>query len=89
MDHRKISTTNNTINKMFKGYKIGDKFDFPAGNMFWARNKAIYQIFQINLQTHVFLGKKRFFLLLYAIERIWLYIIKFNGYYYKKILAYY
>ena len=84
-----INIMNYLINKMFKGYKIGDKFDFPAGNMFWARNKAIYQIFQINLQTHVFLGKKRFFLLLYAIERIWLYIIKFNGYYYKKILAYY
>jgi hypothetical protein len=82
-----INLMNYLVNKMFKGYKIGDKIDFPAGNMFWARNKAIYQIFQLNLKTHIFLGKNRYFLFLYAIERIWLYIIKFNGYYYKKILV--
>ena len=51
--------------------------------MFWARTKAIYQIFKKDLRNHIpeEKGSKN---ILYAIERIWLFIVKINGYYYKK-----
>jgi rhamnosyltransferase len=71
---------------MFKKYKIGKKLIFPAGDMFWARTEAIYQIFEIKFINKFpkELGQlnKTF---MHAIERLWLYIIKLNGYYYKTI----
>jgi hypothetical protein len=74
---------------IFPGYKISDKyFDFPAGDMFWARTKAIYQIFKIDL-SHDIPGEKEPKTILFAIERIWLFLIKKNGYYYKKCFNYY
>ena len=61
-------------------------FDFPSGNMFWARVDAVYQIFEISfkkryLKENTHLNVK----LMNAVERIWLFIAKLNGYYYKKI----
>ena len=75
--------------KIFPEYKFSDKyFDFPAGDMFWARTKVIYQIFKIDLRNDIpeEIGSKR---ILWAIERLWLFFVKQNGYYYKKILDYY
>ena len=80
---------NSLIDKIFPGYNISDKyFDFPAGDMFWARSKAIYQIFKLELKNEIpdEKGSKR---ILYAIERLWLFIAKLNGYYYKKYFKYY
>jgi len=75
--------------KLYHRYKISDNcFDFPGGNMFWARAKAIYQIFEINL-NHQIPGEKGSKDVLYAIERFWLFIVKINGYYYKKCFNYY
>jgi len=74
---------------MFKGYKRGNKLDFPAGDMFWAKCKAVYQIFQIDLRKDIFDEGKGPQTFLFAIERIWLYIVKYNGYYYKKKCGYY
>lgn len=74
---------------LFHRYKISDKYiEFPAGDMFWARTKAIYQIFKIDLRHNVpkEKGSKS---ILFAIERIWLFIVKINGYYYKKYINYY
>ena len=74
---------------LFHRYKISNKYvEFPAGDMFWARTKAIYQIFKIDLRHNVPTekGSKN---LLFAIERIWLFIVKINGYYYKKYINYY
>jgi lipopolysaccharide biosynthesis protein len=80
---------NYLLAKIFPGYKISDKyFDFPAGDMFWARTKAIYQIFKIDL-SHDIPGEKEPKTILFAIERIWLFLIKKNGYYYKKCFNYY
>ena len=77
------------LSKIFPGYKFSDKyFDFPAGDMFWARTKAIYQIFKIDLR-HDIPSEKGSKNILYAIERIWLFIVKINGYYYKKYYNYY
>ena len=75
--------------KLFHRYKISDNyFDFPGGNMFWGRIKAIYQIFKIDLRQYI-PGEKGSKDILYAIERFWLFIVKLNGYYYKKYFNYY
>ena len=61
-------------------------FDYPAGNMFWAKVKAVYQIFELNLKT-IFPEEKGQIdsTLMHGIERVWVYIAKLNEYYYKKI----
>ena len=54
--------------------------------MFWARIDAIHQIFKIKF-TNKFpeeLGQLNK-TIMHAIERIWLYLVKLNGYYYKVI----
>ena len=74
------------LNKIFPGHRIGNKLEFPMSNMFWARIESIYQIFKIDY-SKIFKDDSQ--LLLYAFERIWLYIVKLNGYSYKKIIKYY
>ena len=77
------------LSKIIPGHKFSDKyFDFPAGDMFWARTKAIFQIFKKNLR-HSIPNEKGSKHILYAIERFWLFIVKVNGYYYKKYYNYY
>ena len=78
------------IKKLFPKYKIGAQLDFPAGNMFWAKTKAIFQIFDIDL-THKFDKEKDQTndTIMHGIERIWLYLVKINGYYYKTIFYYF
>ena len=80
---------NYLFTKIFPGYKFSDNyFDFPAGDMFWARTKAIYQIFKIDLRNDIpeEKGSKD---ILWAIERLWLFFVIKNGYYYKKYFNYY
>ena len=75
--------------RILPGHKFSYKnFDFPAGDMFWARTKAIYQIFNVDL-THKIPEEKGSKKILYALERFWLFIVKKNGYYYKKYYTYY
>jgi lipopolysaccharide biosynthesis protein len=83
-----IDSINFLLNKIFKGYKMGNLFDFPAGDMFWAKFKAVYQIFRVDFSKDICQEGKPL-TLLYALERIWLYIVKLNGYYYKKTCDYY
>ena len=89
LDEQLINSMNYLISKLFGEFKIGNKLDFPAGDMFWARSKAVYQIFQINLEDDIYLEGKGNQTILFAIERIWLYIVKYNGYYYKKKCGYF
>ncbi len=78
---------NYILNKLFPGFKVGNKyFDFPAGDMFWARNEAVYQIFKKDLLND--LDDNGLNNVVYAIERIWLFIAKLNGFSYKKYLRY-
>ena len=80
---------NYLFTRIFPGYKFSDKyFDFPAGDMFWARTKAIYQIFKIDLRYDI-PEEKGSENILWAIERLWLFFVTKNGYYYKKYLNYY
>ena len=71
-------------------YKVGDLLDFPAGNMFWARVSSIHQIFGINIYDKVPSEEGQFdCTILHGVERIWLYLVKINGYYYHKIFNQY
>ena len=76
------------LNKVFKGYQIGSLLDFPAGDMFWAKSKAVYQMFKFDISKELCL-ERRPLTILYALERLWLYIVKMNGYYYKKKCGYF
>ena len=78
---------NYLLNKLFPGYIIGDNyFDFPAGDMFWGRSVAVKQIFRIDLKNDI--PNESNSNLLWAIERIWLFIVKINGFFYKKYFKY-
>ena len=74
------------LKKLFPKYKIGSQLDFPAGNMFWARTNAIIQIFEYNFNQKFFKEKDQTNdTIMHGMERIWLYLVKLNGYYYKTI----
>ena len=76
------------LKKIFHKFKAGDKLVFPVGNMFWAKTESIYQIFNIRLKFPKELGQTNE-TIMHAIERIWLYLVKLNGYYYKTTVKYY
>ena len=82
------SIINFLINQIFPGYKIGKFLDFPAGDMFWAKFEAVYQIFKIVINKDLCKEGKPL-TVLYALERLWLYIVKMNGYYYKTLFGTY
>lgn len=55
--------------------------DFPAGNMFWAKTKAIDILFSYDFNNMVPEEKnQRDGTVMHAIERLWIYIAKSNGY---------
>ena len=67
-------------------YEAGELLDFPSGDMFWAKINAIYQIFEIIIDDKIPNEEGQVdCTIMHGIERIWLYIIKLNGYYYTKI----
>ena len=78
------------LKKIAPGFEIGNKLVFPTGDMFWSKVIAVHQIFKINFikkfpkelnQTNV--------TIMHGIERIWLYLVKINGYFYKVIFKHY
>ena len=79
---------NSLLKGIFPNVKILiDYFDLPEwNNMFWAKTNAIHQIFDKNIVEKI--KKKKIILdniIQHCIERIWFYLVKLNGYYYKKI----
>ena len=76
------------LKRMFGKIKIGPKLVFPAGNMFWAKTKAIYQIFNITFKYPKEYNQTNA-TIMHGIERIWLYLVKLNGYFYKTIFKHY
>ena len=90
LHRRNIKYMNFILGKIFPGFKAGEKLIFPTGNMFWAKIKSIHQIFKIRF-------KKKFpkelnqtnETLMHGIERIWLYLVKLNGYYFKIIFKHF
>ena len=85
-----IKYINLMIKRIFGKFEVGKKLIFPSGNMFWAKVNAVFQIFEINF-------KKAFpkemnqtnDTIMHGIERLWLFLVKLNGYYYKMIFKYY
>ena len=74
------------LKKLFPNYNLGTLLDFPAGNMFWARTDAIYQIFEYDFNNKFEKEKNQTNdTIMHGIERIWLYLVKQNGYFYKTI----
>ena len=72
--------------KLFPKLSLGKLFDFPAGNMFWAKTKAIYQIFIYDLLKYFPKENNQTNdTIMHGIERIWLYLVKFNFFKYKMI----
>lgn len=78
---------NYILKHLFDKIRVSDNyFDYPEGNMFWARVNAVYQIFELEKKKKFINEKGKLNLtLIHGIERIWLFIVKLNGYYYKKI----
>ena len=76
--------------KLFIDYNIGELSNFPAGNMFWAKIKSIYQIFLYDF-TEYFPNEDNQIndTIMHAIERIWLYLVKFNHFDYKYIFKFF
>lgn len=67
----------------------GNILTFPLGNMFWARTKAVYQIFNDKIIKLAPEENGEFdSTIMHAIERIWLYLVKLNGFYYKSFIYY-
>ena len=85
-----IKPLNNFLKKISPSMKAGKKIDFPAGNMFWARSKAVHQVFAQNV-SHLCPKEpiKTDGTIMHAIERSWCFITKLNGYTYKQILKYF
>ncbi len=79
-----VRLLNYLLNKISPLHKIGKETGvFPAGNMFWARIDAIHQIFEINIEDDVPIERKQIdSTIIHAVERIWVYLAKLNGYYY-------
>ena len=76
------------LKKMFphKKYEAGELLDFPSGDMFWAKISSIYQIFEINIDDKVPEENGQVdSTIMHGIERIWLYLVKINGFYYQKV----
>jgi len=47
-----IGYMNYILKKIFPGYQTGKILNFPAGDMFWARVDAIYQVFNKNFNKN-------------------------------------
>lgn len=85
---RNIKHLNNLMHILFpeRRTKIKNVLNFPAGNMFWARTSAIYQIFNEKIIGAVPEEKgQNDGTILHGIERFWPFLVKFNGYYSKTI----
>lgn len=79
---------NYILRRIFRRFKIDEKLIFPVGNMFWAKTNAIYQIFNVKFKYPKESNQNNK-TIMHAIERIWLYLVKLNGYYYKTIFKHY
>ena len=72
--------------KYFPNYERGELVNFPAGNMFWAKTKAIYQVFIYDFtDNYPNEDDQTNDTIMHGIERIWLYLVKYNHFRYKVI----
>jgi len=75
---------NYIIKKIYPHTQVSQNlFDFPEGNMFWAKINAIYPIF--NLNSNIIVTNKSILIIKNNLEQIWIFLVKLNGFLYKKI----
>ena len=68
-------------------YKLDNELVFPAGNMFWAKIDSIYQMFTFDLEKYFPKEDDQCNdTIMHGIERIWIYLVKLNKFFYKIIL---
>lgn len=86
LTNKTIGWMNFLSSKYFPEYERGELVNFPAGNMFWAKTKAIYQVFIYNF-TELYPSEddQTNDTIMHGIERIWLYLVKYNHFKYKVI----
>jgi lipopolysaccharide biosynthesis protein len=75
------------LNEIFKNFKIiKNNSDFQEVKMFWAKTKAIHQIFKKNILKKIQEEKNNLNnTIQHFTDRIWIYTVRLNGFYYKKI----
>ena len=57
--------------------------------MFWARVKAVHQVFEQNIKNKCPREKNQLnATMMHGIERLWLFVAKLNGYNYKTVFKY-
>ena len=80
---------NNFLDKIFPGenHKIGKENKLIIGNIFWGKIEANYQIFNAKIYKEFLLIKNKE-LIFKNIDIILLYLVKINGFCYKRILQY-
>ena len=72
--------------KLFHFNDIGELVNFPAGNMFWAKIDAIFQLFVLDLSEYFPKEDEQTNdTIMHGIERIWIYLVKYNHFKYKII----
>ena len=86
--------TKQWINKLskrfFPDFTIDKLVNFPAGNMFWAKTKAIFQIFVVDFSECFPIEDEQINdTIMHGIERIWLYLVKYNHFKYKYIFKHF
>ena len=73
-----------------RDYKLDNELIFPAGNMFWAKIESIYQIFTFDLEKYFPKEDDQCNdTIMHGIERIWIYLVKLNKFFYKIIFKYF
>jgi lipopolysaccharide biosynthesis protein len=79
----------NILKKLGIEMELGNKPEFAAGNMFWARTKPIKKAFEADISQNDFPDEdnQKDMTLAHAIERSWVYIAKHEGYTFKKLNA--
>ena len=86
LTNKTLGWMNFLSSKYFPDYKMGELVNFPAGNMFWAKTKAIYQVFIYDfIEYYPSEDDQTNDTIMHGIERIWLYLVKYNHFRYKVI----
>lgn len=76
----------NLLRRMNLEIDLPNDIIFPAGNMFWGRTAAVHNLFDTNYTDEDFPeeGAQVDGTMMHAIERLWLYVSKANGYRYQR-----
>ena len=92
ISRRNLFYLNHLLKQAFPLYKLNNVDEYPAGNMFWARTSAVYQVFDLKDYISYYCPKETGTIndsILHAVERIWIPFAQLNGYNYITIFMQY